>query len=81
MGDGRAEGSVAIGDREQAAVSLTPDIDGTNICIFECSKLEGSYVGDFIHIYIYVYTYIYLWFFYCIFLLFKRFQKEQKHLV
>ena len=29
MGDGRAEGSSAIGDGGQAAVSLTPDIDGT----------------------------------------------------
>ena len=29
MGDGRAEGSSAIGDWGQAATSLTPDIDGT----------------------------------------------------
>ena len=29
MGDGRAEGSSAIGDRGQAAISLRPDIDGT----------------------------------------------------
>ena len=29
MGDGRAEGSSAIGDRGQAAVSFMPDIDGT----------------------------------------------------
>ena len=29
MGDGRAEGSPAIGDRGQAASSLTPDVDGT----------------------------------------------------
>ena len=29
MGDGRAEGSSAIGDRGRAAISLTPDIDGT----------------------------------------------------
>ena len=29
MGDGRAEGSSAIGDGEQAAISLTPDVDGT----------------------------------------------------
>ena len=28
MGDGRAEGSSAIGDGGQAAVSLMPDIDG-----------------------------------------------------
>ena len=29
MGDGRAVGSPAIGDRGQAAISLRPDIDGT----------------------------------------------------
>ena len=29
MGDGRAEGSSAIGDGGQAASSLTPDVDGT----------------------------------------------------
>ena len=29
MGDGRAEGSSAIGDGGQAAVSFMPDIDGT----------------------------------------------------
>ena len=29
MGDGRAEGSSAIGDGGQAAVSLTHDVDGT----------------------------------------------------
>ena len=29
MGDGRAEGSSAIGDGGQAVISLTPDNDGT----------------------------------------------------
>ena len=29
MGDGRAEGSSATGDGEQAAISLTLDVDGT----------------------------------------------------
>ena len=29
MGDGRAEGSSAIGDKDQAAMSLMSDIDGT----------------------------------------------------
>ena len=29
MGDETAEGSLTIRDREQAAVSLTPDVDGT----------------------------------------------------
>ena len=46
MGDGRAEGLSAIGDGGQAAVSLTPDIDGTHVHIFESSQRGGSYVGD-----------------------------------
>ena len=29
MGDGRTEGLSAVGDVGQAAVSLTPDVDGT----------------------------------------------------
>ena len=29
MGDGRAEGSSAIGDGGQAAISLSPDVNGT----------------------------------------------------
>ena len=29
MGDGRGEGSSAIGDGGQAALSVTPDVDGT----------------------------------------------------
>ena len=37
MGDGRAEGSSALGDEGQDAISLTPDIDGTHISIFESS--------------------------------------------
>ena len=44
--DGKAEGSSAIGDREQAAISLIPDTDGTHLEIFESSQLEGSNVGD-----------------------------------
>ena len=50
-GDGAAEGSSARGDGGQAARSLTPDVDGSllehklHVCIFESSKLEGSYVG------------------------------------
>ena len=43
MGDGRAERSSAIGDRGQAASSLTPDIDGMNSCIFKSSQL-GRFV-------------------------------------
>ena len=46
MGDGRAEGSSATGDGGQAAISLMPDVDGTHVCIFESSKVEGLYVGD-----------------------------------
>ena len=46
MGDGRAEGSPATGDGGQAAVSLTPDVDGTHVRIFESSQLQGSCVGD-----------------------------------
>ena len=42
MGDGRAEGPSAIGDGGQAAVSLTPDIDGKHVRLFESSQLEGS---------------------------------------
>ena len=49
MGDGRAEGSSAIGVRGQAAISLTPDVDGTHVHIFESSQLEGSYVGDLLY--------------------------------
>ena len=41
MGDGRAEGSSAIRNRGQAAISLTPDIVGTHVRIF-----ESSYVGE-----------------------------------
>ena len=35
MEDGGAEGSAAIGDGEQAAMSLMPDDDGTWVHIFE----------------------------------------------
>ena len=46
MGDGRAEGSSAIGNGGQAAMSLTPDVDGTHVHIFQSSQLEGLYIGD-----------------------------------
>ena len=29
MGDGKAEGSSAVGDRGKAAISLRPEVDGT----------------------------------------------------
>ena len=51
MGEGRAEGPSAIGDRGQAAVSLMPDIDGMHVCIFESLQFEGSYVGDVLRIF------------------------------
>ena len=35
MGDGRAERSSAIGDGGQAAISLTPDLDGTHVLIID----------------------------------------------
>ena len=49
MGNGRAEGSSATGDRGQAAISLIPDTDGTHVCIFESSQLEGLHVGDLLY--------------------------------
>ena len=48
MGDRRAEGWSAV-DGGQAAISLTPDVDGTHVHIFESSQLEGSYVGDLLY--------------------------------
>ena len=50
MGDGRAEGSSATGHRGQAAISLTPDVDGTHVRIFESSQLEGSYEEDLLYL-------------------------------
>ena len=35
VGDGRAEGSSAIGDRGRPGMSLTPDMNGTYVCISE----------------------------------------------
>ena len=50
MGDGGAEGPSAIEGRQQAAISLTSDTDGTHVRIFESSQLERSYVGDLLYI-------------------------------
>ena len=50
MGDGRAEGSSAIGDGGQAAVSLTPDVDGKHFLVVKSSQLECSYVGDLLYV-------------------------------
>ena len=49
VGDGRAEGSSAVGDGVQAAISLMPDIDRTHVHNFASLQLEGSYVGDLLH--------------------------------
>ena len=46
MVDGRAEGLSAIRDGQQAALSLTPDVDGMHVRIFESLQAENSYVGD-----------------------------------
>ena len=42
MGDGRAEGSSAIEDAGQAAISLMPNVDGMHIHIFESSQLDPA---------------------------------------
>ena len=44
VGDGQAEGLSAIGDAGQAAMLLTPDMDG-----LESSQLKGSYVEDLLY--------------------------------
>ena len=46
MSDGRAEGSSTIEDGGQAAISLSPDVDGMHVCIFDNLQLEGLYVED-----------------------------------
>ena len=48
VGDGRTARLSAIGNGGHAAVSLTPDLDGTPIHIFEISQLEELYVGDLV---------------------------------
>ena len=50
VGDGRAEESSAIGDGEQAAMLVTPDVNGLSVHIFESLQLEDSYVGDLLYI-------------------------------
>ena len=39
MGDGGAEGLSATGGGGQGAISLTPDTDRMNVCIFTSSQL------------------------------------------
>ena len=58
VGDSRAEGLSAIGDRRQVAVLLTPDLmaqvlvpwwNWIHVRTFESSQLEGLYVGDLLY--------------------------------
>ena len=49
LGDGRAEGWSAIGDGGQAAISLTPDVDGMHLLLFESSQLDGSCIGELLY--------------------------------
>ena len=49
MGDSKTEGFGGTGDGEQAAISLLPDANGTHVCIFENSQLEGFYVRDLLY--------------------------------
>ena len=37
------------GNGRQAAISLTPDVDGMHSRISESSQLEGLYVGDLLY--------------------------------
>ena len=49
-GRGRATGRPsAAADGGRAAISLTPDSDGTHICISESSQFEGAYEGDLLY--------------------------------
>ena len=47
MGDGRAEGLSAIGYGRKAAISLTPNVVGIHIYIFESLQFKGLYVGTY----------------------------------
>ena len=46
MGEGRAEGSSATGDRGCDVMSLEPDVDETHVHIFESLQLGGFYIGN-----------------------------------
>ena len=50
-GEGRDERSSATGDGGHAATSLTPDVDRTQVHIFEIAQLEGSHVRDLLYSY------------------------------
>ena len=47
-GAGRAERLSAIEDEGQAATSLTPDVHGTHVHIFESPQREGLHTGTFL---------------------------------
>ena len=49
MGGSRAEGLSGIGDGGQAAISLTPDVDGMHVLILESSQLEGLCVENLLY--------------------------------
>ena len=59
--DGRAEGLSAKGDGGQAAISFRPDTDGTHVCIFKSSHLEGSRVGDLLYLLTQASVWVLLW--------------------
>ena len=46
MRDGRAEKPSAAGGRRQAAISLTPDVDGTHTRVFERAQPESPCEDD-----------------------------------
>ena len=50
MGDGRGEGSSALENGELAAISLTLDVDGTQVHNFESSQLEVSYAQNLLYL-------------------------------
>ena len=50
MGDGRGEGSSALGNGELAAIPLTFDVDGTQVHNFESPQLEVSYTENLLYL-------------------------------
>ena len=50
MGNARAEGSTAMGDRRQAAILLMLAIDETHAHIFESLQLECLYIEDLVYL-------------------------------
>ena len=51
VGEGRDERASATGDGGHAATSLTPDVDRTQVHIFEIAQREGSRVQDLMYSY------------------------------